>query len=162
MGAGNLEKLAREVRKRNGEESELAVICGNNEKIREQLEKRFAEDETVSVIGYTDQMPLYMAAADIVYTKPGGLTSTETAVAGKSLVHTFPIPGCETENRKFFASHGMCMYAHSPLALAKVGVKLLNSPEIQEKMKKAQHRHVRSEAAEDIVHFVERHIRPWQ
>ena len=55
MGAGNLEKLAREVRKRNGEESELAVICGNNEKIREQLEKRFAEDETVSVIGYTDQ-----------------------------------------------------------------------------------------------------------
>ena len=66
MGAGNLEKLAREVRKRNGEESELAVICGNNEKIREQLEKRFAEDETVSVIGYTDQMPLYMAAADIV------------------------------------------------------------------------------------------------
>ena len=93
MGAGNLEKLAREVRKRNGEESELAVICGNNEKSREQLEKRFAEDETVSVIGYTDQMPLYMAAADIVYTKPGGLTSTETAVAGKSLVHTFPIPG---------------------------------------------------------------------
>ena len=162
MGAGNLEKLAREVRKRNGEESELAVICGNNEKSREQLEKRFAEDETVSVIGYTDQMPLYMAAADIVYTKPGGLTSTETAVAGKSLVHTFPIPGCETENRKFFASHGMCMYAHSPLALAKVGVKLLNSPEIQEKMKKAQHRHVRSEAAEDIVHFAERHIRPWQ
>lgn len=46
MGAGNLEKLAREVRKRNGEESELAVICGNNEKIREQLEKRFAEVET--------------------------------------------------------------------------------------------------------------------
>ena len=162
MGAGNLEKLAQEVRKRNGEESELAVICGNNEKIREQLEKRFAEDETVSVIGYTDQMPLYMAAADIVYTKPGGLTSTETAVAGKSLIHTFPFPGCETENRKFFASHGMCMYAHSPLALAKVGVKLLNSPEIQEKMKKAQHRHVRSEAAEDIVHFAERHIRPWQ
>ena len=162
MGAGNLEKLTREVRKRNGEDSVLAVICGNNEKVREQLEKHFEGDSSVSIIGYTDQMPLYMAAADIVYTKPGGLTSTETAVAGKPLIHTFPIPGCETENRKFFASHGMCMYAHSPSALAKTGVKLLQAPDIQEKMKKAQHRHIRGEAAEDIIRFAERHIRPWK
>ena len=47
------------------------MICGNNEKVREQLEKRFEGDRSVSIIGYTDQMPLYMAAADLVYTKPG-------------------------------------------------------------------------------------------
>ncbi len=57
MGAGNLEKLTREVRKKNGEDSVLAVICGNNEKVREQLEKRFEGDSSVSIIGYTDQMP---------------------------------------------------------------------------------------------------------
>ena len=107
-------------------------------------------------------MPDYLQAVDVIFTKPGGLTSTEAAAAELPMVHTSPIPGCETENRKFFASHGMCMYAHSPSALAKTGVKLLQAPDIQEKMKKAQHRHIRGEAAEDIIRFAERHIRPWK
>ena len=43
-----------------------------------------------------------MKACDVLFTKPGGLTSTEGAVAGIPMVHTEPIPGCETANRKFF------------------------------------------------------------
>lgn len=38
-----------------------------------------------------------MAAADVLFTKPGGLTTTEAAVKGIPIVHTRPIPGCETK-----------------------------------------------------------------
>ncbi|MFQ9393399.1 MAG: glycosyltransferase [Lachnospiraceae bacterium] len=108
------------------------MICGNNEKIREQLENVSQRMRPFSVIGYTDQMPLYMAAADIVYTKPGGLTSTETAVAGKSLIHTFRSRA--VRRRTGVSCQPWNVHVCSfPLALAKVGVKLLNSPEIQEK-----------------------------
>ena len=155
MGTGKLVKLTEEIYRRNKKDSDLVVICGSNEKIREKLDDRYKEVESVHILGHTDDMPLYMKASDLVYTKPGGLTSTEAAVAEKPLIHTFPIPGCETENRKFFAVHGMSMYARTASGLAKAGRKLLNSPDIQNKMKKAQHRHVRAEAAADIVRFME-------
>ena len=35
----------------------------------------------------------YMAACDVFITKPGGLSSTEAAVAGIPLIHISPIPG---------------------------------------------------------------------
>ena len=46
-------------------------------------------------MGHTNQMPILMKASDIVYTKPGGLTSTETVASRKPMIITYPIPGCE-------------------------------------------------------------------
>lgn len=43
-----------------------------------------------------------MDACDVIFTKPGGLTSTEALVKRIPIVHTAPIPGCETANRNFF------------------------------------------------------------
>ena len=34
------------------------------------------------IYGWTNEMPLFMQAADVLFTKPGGLTSTEAATAG--------------------------------------------------------------------------------
>ena len=36
-----------------------------------------------------------MCIRDRIYTKPGGLTSTEALVKNIPIVHTAPIPGCE-------------------------------------------------------------------
>ena len=47
-------------------------------------------------------MPLYLKACDVIFTKPGGLTSTEAAVSGIPIVHIRPIPGCETEKQEIF------------------------------------------------------------
>ena len=43
-----------------------------------------------------------MDACDVIYTKPGGLTSTEALVKNIPIVHTAPIPGCEAANVAFF------------------------------------------------------------
>ena len=81
---------------------EIIVICGNNKKIFQKMKKDYQHHENIHIVGQTKQMSLYMKACDILYTKPGGLTSTEAAVSGIPIVHTSPIPGCETENKKFF------------------------------------------------------------
>ena len=57
--------------------------------------------KNISIIGSTDQMATYMRACDVLYSKPGGLSSTEAAVIGIPLIHLTPIPGCETRNRIF-------------------------------------------------------------
>ena len=63
-----------------------------------------------------------MAAADVLFTKPGGLSSTEAAVRRVPLVHTDPIPGCETKNRAFFVSRGMSVTGAHQKELAEAGI----------------------------------------
>ena len=100
MGAGDLKKLVACILKSTKEEK-LIIVCGNNAKVESQLKKAFSSCDRAKILGYTTQMNLYMKACDVLFTKPGGLTSTEGAVAGIPMVHTEPIPGCETANRKF-------------------------------------------------------------
>ena len=101
MGAGDLEKLTMQLEKRMEASDGIIVICGNNKKIFQKMKKDYQHHENIQIVGQTKQMSLYMKACDILYTKPGGLTSTEAAVSGIPIVHTSPIPGCETENKKF-------------------------------------------------------------
>lgn len=47
----------------------------------------------LTILSFTKQVPLYLRACDLLFSKPGGLTSTEAAVSGIPLIHTDPIPG---------------------------------------------------------------------
>lgn len=66
------------LRCRNGEH--IVIICGNNAKIERILRKEFHFNKRVHIIGYTNHVSLFMDACDVIYTKPGGLTSTESLV----------------------------------------------------------------------------------
>jgi processive 1,2-diacylglycerol beta-glucosyltransferase len=48
----------------------------------------------------------WMAAADLLITKPGGLTSSEALALGKPMVVVNPIPGQESANSDFLLEHG--------------------------------------------------------
>ena len=129
---------------------QIVVICGNNKRIYRKLIKLYGKNETFVILGYTNQIDLYLKACDIIYTKPGGLTSTEVAASRLSLVHTFPIPGCETANKKFFHHLGMSISAQNAKELTEIGLKLLNSENDIEKMKKAQEKNVSLDATKKI------------
>lgn len=63
--------------------------------------------EHVRVLGYTDQMPLWLHAADILLSKPGGLTSTETMTIGVPFICINAMPSCETRNLRRSGSRTM-------------------------------------------------------
>ena len=155
MGAGDLEKLTEKLWKEIGGLEGIAVICGSNKKIFQKLKKRYEEEKDVFIIGKTRQMELYMKACDIIYTKPGGLTSTEAAVSRIPIVHTAPIPGCESANRRFFVSHKMSIAPRSAEEQVEEGIRLLESPEQVRAMEEAQKNCISGRAAEKIVDFLE-------
>ena len=103
-------------------------------------------------------MDVYMKASDIVYTKPGGLTSTEAAVSGIPIVHTAPIPGCESANKRFFVRHGMSIAPRSVEAQVERGRKLLHDPEKRELMKLAQKETLPVNSAQEIVKILEKKV----
>lgn len=154
MGAGKLEKLTACVWKYNQKKDLVIVICGNNEKMFQRLTKKYHGVEEVRIYKFSDNIPLLMKACDILYTKPGGLTSTEAAVSKIPLVLTDPIPGCETENLNFFVKHKMALTAKSTSGQARAGVQLLGSESAKRQMAAAQEHIIDGMADKKIAEFI--------
>ncbi len=68
------------------EDTLVAVITGHNEGARERLEARFGENEQVQMVGFTDQMSDWMAAADAMVHATAGLTVLEAHIRGCPVV----------------------------------------------------------------------------
>lgn len=154
MGAGAMGKLVHRLIARMRKNEHLILICGSNENLYRQMLAEHGDKGNVTVLRSVNNMPCYLKACDIVYTKPGGLTSTEAAVAGIPIVHTRPIPGCETKNRVFFRKNGMSVTAHTDYGLVKKGLKILRSPESGNAMTVAQRQVIEQQSAEKIYQFI--------
>ncbi len=155
MGYGKLPQLADALLREGNGTLTLCVICGNNEQQRIRLERRYAGKSQVRILGYTQNVADYMAACDVVLSKPGGLSSTEAAVAGAPLVHTAPIPGCETYNAAFFAQKEMALGGKTPRELARSARLLWESDQARELMRRHQREHMNGQCARQIVQLLE-------
>ncbi len=153
MGAGDFMELVQKLVSGTDTEQILA-ICGNNRKAEKKLKKKFKGESRVTILGFTNQMSLYLRACDVVFTKPGGLTSTEAAVIGVPIIHTTPIPGCETVNRRFFMRAGMSWSAITVKGQVQKGIRLMNDQEAQKRMIACQAKQIHGDAAETLYNFV--------
>ena len=105
MGCGPIKELTDKLPRVLPPMVRLVVVCGNNKKLYTHINKKGILPNT-TVLGFTTRMSLYMDAADIIMTKPGGLSLTEGATKHKPLVFINAVPGCETRNLDFFVEHG--------------------------------------------------------
>ncbi|HEX3015263.1 MAG TPA: glycosyltransferase [Desulfobacteria bacterium] len=77
------------------------VIVGKNPKLEKKLRLLAQVNHKLRVFGHVDNIHEFMAAADLVVTKPGGLTSAEALAKGLPLLLIKPIPGHEERNLDF-------------------------------------------------------------
>ena len=159
MGTKALFRMAELLVYMQNDEERLILICGNNQSLYKKLCRKYENRKTVRIVGYTDQMPLYLKACDVIFTKPGGLTSTEAAVCGIPIVHIKPIPGCETENRKFFRKLGMNISGKTVLGQAVNGIRLLNDQTKAQNMILAQKREINPDASEELYYFLKKNTK---
>lgn len=92
---------------------QIVAIAGKNEKMKIAFDKLVAETNSesfVKVLAYTKQVPELMSISDLVVTKPGGLTTTESLASGLPIVAINPIPGQEEENAKFLEDEGVAIW----------------------------------------------------
>ena len=55
----------------------------------------------MTVLGFTDEMPQLMQAADVVITKAGGVSLAECLACGANILIYHPLPGQEQGNTAF-------------------------------------------------------------
>ncbi len=92
---------------------QVIAVCGRNEKLRRRLAPvRFGTPTLV--LGFVDDMPDLMRAADLMVTKAGPGAIAEALTTGIPLVLTGYLPGQETANVRFVEGSGIGVYAPRP------------------------------------------------
>lgn len=84
---------------------QVVVVTGKNQELRRELATQDRRHPT-HVLGFATNMPELMAVADLILSKPGGLTTSEALAMGKPLFIVNPIPGQEAANSDFLLEQG--------------------------------------------------------
>jgi UDP-glucose 4-epimerase len=103
-------------------DGDTLVVCitGRNEVAREKLEQQFGDNEQVRVVGFTEQMSDWMAAADAMIHATAGLTVLEAHIRGCPVVSYGFSAGHLRANNAAFERFGLAEVARSEHELESV------------------------------------------
>ena len=114
---------------------QIVAITGKAEKVRERLEKISRNAGKLSngaprlvAVGFTAEMDQYMAAADLLVGKAGGLTTSEALARNLPMALIEPIPGQEERNADHLLEAGTAIRCNNlPAAAWKIAALLDDS-----------------------------------
>ncbi|MGK4584049.1 glycosyltransferase [Kitasatospora sp. HPMI-4] len=111
-GVGEVELAAREIAATGL--ATPVTVCGRNEALRERL----AGDGVGVALGWVDDMPALLRAADVVVQNAGGLTSLEAMATGVPVVSYRCLPGHGVTNAAALDDAGLAAWIRTPGQLA--------------------------------------------
>ncbi|MEA5004002.1 MAG: glycosyltransferase [Christensenella sp.] len=137
------------------EETQIVTVCGTNTRLKNKLLAMEFKNR-VHILGFVDNMDEYIDAADVVITKPGGLSTSETIAKEKPMILTKPMPGVENMNIAFLLNNSLAVHAneYQPLSMVLKQMRL-NQVKIDE-MKRAQKKWGKKNSANMLAKFIEK------
>ncbi|MBC5649467.1 MGDG synthase family glycosyltransferase [Christensenella tenuis] len=134
---------------------QLVAVCGSNKHLKSRLSAVEYKND-VRVLGFVDNMEAYMDAADIIITKPGGLSTSETIAKRKPLLLMKPMPGVENMNLAFLLNHSLAVHCSQYQSVSQVIMQLrLNNFKLRE-MERAQKKWGKKHSAKTLAEFIEK------
>ncbi|QGW84533.1 MGDG synthase family glycosyltransferase [Variovorax paradoxus] len=129
-GVGDLPSMVERVLSLGGESGfQVIAVAGRNADAHARLQAVAARHPgRVVPIGFTNEMHKLMAAANLVVTKPGGLTVSECLALGKPMLLISPIPGQEEHNAGFLMEEGAAWLAYDAIGLDYKVARLMADP----------------------------------
>jgi processive 1,2-diacylglycerol beta-glucosyltransferase len=131
---------------------QLLVVTGRNENARKKLATiACPARHRVKIIGFTQEIDELMAVADLVVSKPGGLTTSEALARELPMALVEPIPGQEERNADHLLEAGAAVRCNNlPAAAWKIAA-LVDQPEKLRAMKQAARSMAHPDAARRIA-----------
>ena len=134
---------------------QFIVITGKNEKLyeklRETVEEENAADRT-KLLYFVDNVEDYMHVSDLIVTKPGGLTISESLACHLPMAIYNAYPGQEQYNVNFLLNQKAAISVDKKTGAEEIK-KLLQSPERLSEMRENCIRLARPKAAEDMYNL---------
>ncbi len=138
-----------------GENIQMIVITGRNIKLFDHFDKKIQEldsSRNTKLLYFVDNVEDYMHIADLIVTKPGGLTVTESIACHLPMAIYSAYPGQEEDNVDFLLNQNAAVLIDKKNG-AKQIIELLNSPEKLNEMRENCKKLALPNAAEDIFNL---------
>lgn len=114
---------------------QVIMINGKNKKGFDKIEKmKFKDNVKVINVGFTDKVPLYLSASDIIINKFGGTSVTEMINSDLPMLITEKIPAQEKYNLKYMKEKGVALSFKNKKELKKNLFKLMNNADLRNEM----------------------------
>ncbi len=127
-GAARLDTLVRELFKQTRPLT-IVAAAGKNQTLYQNLQKLIPPPHlTLRVLPWTELMPDYVRLADVIITKPGGVSITEAIVSQKPLILLASTAGQESHNARFVVNLGLGQYVRSAREINRHLDQLLRNP----------------------------------
>lgn len=148
FGIGPIEEILQRL-----EGFQAIVICGHNKKLFESLQRY--QSDRIKIFGLVDNMDVMMATADVMVTKPGGLSISEALVRHLPLVFFNAIPGQETGNVRVLKNHGIGLSPSSIQGIVDELKKMRTSPQYFQDLRQKTIQLAKPTAAEQIIRLLQ-------
>ena len=153
-GVGSLDTLAERVM-RLSDAPQLVALAGRNVELLQRLQALASKHPgRLFPLGFTTTVERVMTAADLVVTKPGGLSVSECLAKQRPMLLVSPIPGQEERNADYLLESGAAIKAVDGATLVFKLAKLMAEPARLAAMSAAAARIARPDAAADVVALI--------
>jgi processive 1,2-diacylglycerol beta-glucosyltransferase len=152
-GFGKPRRMFSEIRKIT-RELEVVFVAGKNRKLEQELRSQCGGNPRYRVLGWVDNIPEWMAAADLLLTKPGGATVVEAVNAGLPILAFDPLPGAERRACDLIEQDQLGRWVRKAADLAPAIEALLAAPEKLEEFRKRARALARPHAAHDAAEAI--------
>lgn len=156
-GIGPVEQLVRDLLALQ-KAWQIVAIAGKSEQVKKKLEDIAARAGNLPSgaprlvpVGFTKEMDQYMAAADLLVGKAGGLTTSEALSRALPMALIEPIPGQEERNADHLLEEGAAIRCNNLPAAAWKIAGLMNDAQRLTRMKDAARKLGHPNAAADIA-----------
>jgi len=136
FGVGPIEAIVKSIGGMAG--IQIVVVCGHNEELVKKIEALKSEFPTaIKVLGFIDNVYEYMEIANILISKSGGITVSESLAKDLPMIVIAPIIGQETRNADFMVKNKAAFRINNTSELRSIIEPLVKDPKSMDSMKKA-------------------------
>ncbi len=154
LGLGPMKSVIRKL-DRLPQPFEIIAITGKNDELKERLERRGSKlRHPTRILGFVENVHELMDIAEIVVTKPGGITTAECLIKRLPMIIINPIPGQEQKNTDFLLTHNVAVQAEDASDVMLFVDDFLRNPEKLQQMRDAARTQGRPPAAADAAQSI--------
>ncbi|TVT53405.1 glycosyltransferase [Amycolatopsis rhizosphaerae] len=140
LGFGDVEDAAKELLAAHPDVVPV-VVCGRNDALLRRLRPLAARQPRLRLLGWTDEMPAYTVAADVVVTNAGGATGLEALACGRPVLMHRPIAAHGRANAELMERAGLAVVCARDGELAQAVRTLITQPDRWKAMAEAAQQH---------------------
>lgn len=154
QGLGPIKTIVKSLEKVKSEIQEI-VVTGTNKKLYKTLKRRIKKyKKRIILFGYAHHINELMNLADIVISKPGGVTTSEVLAMGKPMIIVKPLPGQEANNTRYLTEKGAAIKVDRPKEINSVVEGLIGNAHKLSQVKEAVRKIAKPSASMDIARLV--------